>query len=119
MPRGIQLSFSVCPFVCSFICLLLSITFAEFTSKCLVKVSLSEYISLTTLQEAFIFEPWVPERVCFRAMSFGPRVHARLGAKGKNPGHCLNTFFTNVFWNKLKQIVCQTWLHLLTVPCRS
>ena len=40
------------------------------------KVSLSKYISLTTLQKAFIFGPWVPERVLFYAMSFGPRVHA-------------------------------------------
>ena len=39
--------------------------FLEFTSKFLVKVSLSEYISLTTHQKAFIFEPWVPERVSF------------------------------------------------------
>ena len=44
--------------------------------KVLVKVSLSEYISLTTHQKAFIFEPWVPERVSFYAMSFGPKVHA-------------------------------------------
>ena len=36
----------------------------------LVKVSLTEYISLTTHQKAFIFEPWVPERVIFYAMSF-------------------------------------------------
>ena len=44
---------------------LLSVTFVELTSKFLVKVSLSEYISLTTHQKAFIFEPWVPERVSF------------------------------------------------------
>ena len=49
--------------------------FVKFTSKFLVKVSLSEYISLTTHQKVFIFEPWVPERVIFYAMSFGPRVH--------------------------------------------
>ena len=91
---------------------LLSITFVEFTSKFLVKVSLSECISLTTQKKAFIFEPWVPERVIFHAMSFDPRVHARGGAKGQNLGHCYNVFFTNVFWNTLKQIVCQTWLHL-------
>ena len=63
-------------FVCSFVRSLLSVTFVEFTSKFLVKVSLSEYISLTTHQKAFIFEPWVPERVSFYAMSFGPRVDA-------------------------------------------
>ena len=63
-------------FVCLFIRSLLSVTFVEFTSKFLVKVSLSGYISLTTHQKAFIFEPWVPERVIFYAMSFGPRVHA-------------------------------------------
>ena len=62
-------------FVRSFVLLLLSVTFVEFTSKFLVKVSLSEYISLTT-QKAFIFEPWEPERVIFDAMSFGPRFHA-------------------------------------------
>ena len=45
----------------SFFHLLLSIAFVEFTSKFLVKVSLSEYISLTTYQKAFIFESWVPE----------------------------------------------------------
>ena len=55
---------------------LLSVTFVEFTSKFLVKVSLSEYISLTTHQKAFILEPWVPERVSFYTMSFCPRVDA-------------------------------------------
>ena len=45
-----------------------------FTSKFLV--SLSEYISLSTHIKAFIFEPWVPERVSSYAMSLGPRVHA-------------------------------------------
>ena len=67
-----------------------------FTSKFLVKVSLSEYISLTKHQKAFIFEPWVPERVSFYAMSFGPRAPGlmpRGGAKGQNLGHCLNKFF--------------------------
>ena len=59
-----------------FVCSLLSVTFVEFTSKFLVKVSLSEYIALTTHQKAFIFGPWVPERVIFYAMSFDPRVHA-------------------------------------------
>ena len=66
----------LCSFVCLFVCSLLSVTFVEFTSKFLVKVSLSEYISLTTHQKAFIFEPWVPERAIFYAMRFGPRVHA-------------------------------------------
>ena len=55
---------------------LLSVVFVEFTTKFLVKVSLSEYISLTAHQKAFIFEPWVPERVSFYAMSFGPIVDA-------------------------------------------
>ena len=59
-----------------------------FTSKFLVKVSLSEYVSLTTHQIAFIFELWVPERVSFYVMSFGPRVDARGGAKDQNLGHC-------------------------------
>ena len=44
-------------YVRSFVRSLLSVTFVEFTSKFLVKVSLSEYISLTTHQKAFIFEP--------------------------------------------------------------
>ena len=57
-------------------------------SKFLVKVSLSEYISITTHQKAFIFEPWVPERVSFYAMSFGPRFMPQGGAKGQNLGHC-------------------------------
>ena len=63
-------------FVRVFIHSLLSVTFVEFTTKFLYKVSLSEYISLTKHQKAFIFEPWVPERVSFYAMSFGPRVDA-------------------------------------------
>ena len=67
---------SVRPLVRSYVRSLLSVTFVEFTSKFLVKVSLSEYISLPTHQKAFIFEPWVPERVIFYAMSFGTRVHA-------------------------------------------
>ena len=46
-----------------------------FTSKFLVNVSLSEYISLTKHQKA-IFEPWVTERVSFYAMIFCPRVDA-------------------------------------------
>ena len=50
--------------------------FIEATSKFLVKVSLSEYVSLTTHQKTFIFEPWVPERVSFYAMSIGSRVDA-------------------------------------------
>ena len=50
----------VSSFVRVFVRSLLSVTFVEFTSKFLVKVSLSEYISLTTHQKAFIFEPWVP-----------------------------------------------------------
>ena len=63
-------------FVRVFVRSLLSVTFLEFTSKFLVKVSLSEYISLTTHQKAFIIEPWVPERVSFYTMSFCPRVDA-------------------------------------------
>ena len=63
-------------FVSVFVRSLLSVTFVEFTSKFLVKVSLSEYISLTTHQKAFIFEPWVPERVSFYTMRFCPRVDA-------------------------------------------
>ena len=75
--RGIySFRLDVRPFVLLFVRSLLSVTFVEFTSKFLVKVSLSEYISLTTHQKAFIFEPWVPERVSFYAMSFGPRVDA-------------------------------------------
>ena len=50
-----------------------------FTSKSLVNVSLSEYVSLNKHQKAFISEPWVPERVSFYAMSFGPRVDAQGG----------------------------------------
>ena len=63
-------------FVRVFVRSLLSVTFVEFTSKFLVKVSLSECISLTTHQKAFIFEPWVPERVSFYTMSICPRVDA-------------------------------------------
>ena len=87
--RGVySFRLDVCPFVRSyvrslvrsfvrvFVRSLLSVTFVEFTSKFLVKVSLSEYISLTTHQKAFIFEPWVPERVSFYTMSFCPRIDA-------------------------------------------
>ena len=87
--RGVySFRLDVCPFVRSyvrslvrsfvrvFVRSLLSVTFVEFTSKFLVKVSLSEYISLTTHQKDFIFEPWVPERVSFYTMSFCPRVDA-------------------------------------------
>ena len=66
----------VSSFVRVFVRSLLSVTFVEFTSKFWVKVSLSEYISLTTNQKAFIFEPWVPERVSFYTMGFCPRVDA-------------------------------------------
>ena len=61
---------SVRMFVRVFVRSLLSVSFVEFTTKFLVKVSLSEYISLTKYQKAFIFEPCVPERVSFYAMSF-------------------------------------------------
>ena len=83
--RGVySFRLDVCPFVrsyvrsfvCSFVRSLLSVTFVEFTSKFLVKVSLSECISLTTNQKAFIFEPWVPERVSFYTMSICFRVDA-------------------------------------------
>ena len=60
-----------------FIHSLLFVALVEFTSKFLVKVSLSGYISSTSHQQkAFIFGPWVPKRVCFHAMSIGPRFHA-------------------------------------------
>ena len=71
MPRGILFS----PFRL-YVHLFRPVTFVESTSMFMVKVSLSEDISLTTHQKAFIFEPWVPETVIFYAMSFGPRVHA-------------------------------------------
>ena len=63
-------------FVRVFVRSLLSVTFVEFTSKFLVKVSLSGCISLTTHQKTLIFEPWVPERVSFYTMSICPRVDA-------------------------------------------
>ena len=63
-------------FVSSCVRSLLSVKFVAFTTKFLVKVSLSEYISLTKLQKAFILSHWVPKRVSFYAMSFGPRVDA-------------------------------------------
>ena len=80
--RGVySFGLDVCPFVRSyvrslvrvFVRSLLSVTFVEFTSKFLVKVSLSEYISLTTHQKAFIFEPWVPERVSILYHEFLPQ----------------------------------------------
>ena len=80
---------------------LLSVTFVEFTSKFLVKVSLSEYISLTTQQKAFIVEPWVPKRVIFHAMSFGPRVHALgwgLRSKSRTLLNCV--YLPQSFWLK-------------------
>ena len=77
----------VCSFVLSFVCpffrSLLSVTFVDFTSKFLVKVSLSDYISLTTNQKAFIFVLWVPERAIFCALSLAPRFMPRDGAEVK------------------------------------
>ena len=67
---------------------LLPVTFVEFTSKFLVKVSLSEYISLTNHQKAFIFRLWVPERVIFHACVLAPGFMPLGGAKGQNLGHC-------------------------------
>ena len=67
---------SIRMFVPVFVRSLLSVTFKDFTTKFLVKVSVSEYISLTKHLKAFIFEPWEPERVSFYAMSFGPSVDA-------------------------------------------
>ena len=90
--RGVySFPLDVCLFVCSYVRSfvssfvrvlvhsLLSVTFVEFTTKFLVKVSLSEYISLTKHQKAFIFEPWVP---------LAPGLMPRGGAKGQNLGHC-------------------------------
>ena len=64
--RGVySFRLDVCPFVRSYVRSLVRSFVRVFvrsllTSKFLVKVSLSEYISLTTHQKAFIFEPWVP-----------------------------------------------------------
>ena len=59
----------------------------EFTSKFLVKVSLSGYIMPSTHQKAFIYGPWAPKRVSFLALRFGPRVMPWGGAGGQNLGH--------------------------------
>ena len=64
------------------------VTFVEFTTKFLVKVSLSVYISLIKHQKALIFKPWVPERVSFYAIVLAPGLMPRGGAKGQNLGHC-------------------------------
>ena len=91
--RGVyRFRIDVCPFVRSYVRSIVRsfVTFRharKFTSKFLVKVSLSEYISLTTHQKAFIFEPWVPERVSFYAMSLAPGFMPRGGDKGQNLGH--------------------------------
>ena len=84
--RGVySFRIDVCPFVRSYVrsfvrsCVRSFVTFRHVRRiyiKVFVKVSLSEYISLTTHQKAFIFEPWVPERVSFYTMSFYPRVAA-------------------------------------------
>ena len=67
-----------------------------FTSKFLVNVSLSEYISLTKHQKAFIFEPWVPERVSFYAMSFGPGIDAP-GWRVKSKSRTLFKYFFELY----------------------
>ena len=86
-PRGVfSFGLSVRPFVCSFVRSF--VTFVEFTSKFLVKVSLSEYISLTTHQKAFIFDPWVPERVSIYAIVLAPGFMPWGRAKGQNLVHC-------------------------------
>ena len=57
-------------------------------------------------------------------MTFGPRFMPRRegGARGLEViiwDFVKNVISTNVFWNKLIQIVYQTLLHLLAAPCRS
>lgn len=72
MPRGICLSLSVCPFICSFLFFVHSfVPFHHVTSKFLGTVSRSNNFSPTTQQRASMFEPWVPKTVSFYAMTCG------------------------------------------------
>ena len=81
-------------------------------SKVLVKVSLSNYI-ISTTQHSYLNHGGS----AFMPLLW-PLVHAKGGGFSQTQGH-LNVISANVFWNKFIQIVCQTWLHLLTAPCRS
>ena len=82
--------------------------------QCCVKVSQVGYISRTIHQKAFIFGPLVPLKVCFLAMTFGPRVRAPgWGWRSKT------SVFLLFLWKELAQIVGQTWLNLVTLTCRS
>ena len=57
--RVYSIRLSVHPLVYWFVLSLLSITLVEFTQSFWLKFLLSEDISPTTQQKAFIFEPWV------------------------------------------------------------
>ena len=71
-------------FVCLFLRSFVRTSFrrVEFVSKFSVKVSQVVYISATTYQKAFIFEPWLPSRVSFHSMTSDPRVQAGGGGGG-------------------------------------
>ena len=73
-----------------------------------VKVFQMGYISES------IFGPWVPWKVCFNAMSFGPRWGWR--SKSRTP---LKSVFLPFLWKQLAQIVGQTLLSIVTLTCRS
>ena len=85
---------SVRMFVCSYVRLFVrtSVTFVEFTSKFCIKVSQVVYISATTYQKTFIFEPYLPWRVGIHSMARTPGSMPWGGARGQKLGHLKNTF---------------------------
>ena len=91
----------------------------SFPQSC-IEVSWVGHILRITYQKAFIFGLWIPWKVCFHAMSFGPRVHApEWGCRSKPRTHLKSVFSTVLLWKELMQIVSQTWLNLETLTCRS
>ena len=103
MPRGIQfLSFR------SFVHPSRSWNLPQSSPPSWVKVFQMGYISES------IFGPWVPWKVCFNAMSFGPRWGWR--SKSRTP---LKSVFLPFLWKQLAQIVGQTLLSIVTLTCRS
>ena len=73
-----------------------SVAFVEFTSKFNVKSSQMGHILPTTDQKASIFGLWISWKVCFHAMSLGPRVHAPgLGwrSNSRTPLECVFLLF--------------------------
>ena len=95
----------VFPFVCLFVCHIRGID-----HKVLPKSFMLKFLT----GKAFIFGSWVPWRVCFYAISFGPRVHAPWWARGQNLEHLKKNYVAfslmlipsnNIMWSDIQM----TW----------